>query len=424
MIKKIIGTVGSRGLIALINLLITACVIRYLGGAEAAGTIALIVLGITIVLLLCNIAVGSPIVYLSSRVPLPSLLLPSYLWIIITAFVFLGIFSLLPFLVPEQYMVDIILIASLEAGFSLHLNILVGKERIKEFNTLFVLRSLVLLISILIQIFYLQNNSVDVYINAVYISNSVCLLLSFLTIFSQLKGPLVFEIRLVKQLFKYGIMTQFGNLLQLGNYRLAYYLIELYLGRFALGIYSIATMIAEGAWLPGKSLAVLQLSRIANTKEKSEQRLFTLTMLKLSVLVTTFLMLIILFIPSSVFQFIFTNEVEGIRRILLILSPGIVIFSFQFIISHYYSGNAKYGLNTLNTAVGLVATLIFALILIPNYGLNGAAAAVSLSFITQTLFLTLLFFIEQKIRMSELMVNDSDVKRLKTAIGNFKSRLS
>ncbi len=109
MLRKILGTAGSRMIIAIIGLMIALCNAKYLG-PEGLGTIGLIILGITIILLINNFIGGPTLVYLIPRENNFKLLIISYCW---SALV-IGLFALiLQFIhiVPKEYTRDVLLLS-------------------------------------------------------------------------------------------------------------------------------------------------------------------------------------------------------------------------------------------------------------------------------------------------------------------------
>jgi len=84
MVNKVLGTIGSRILTAAISLGVIIITSKQLG-AEAVGTISLIILGITIVQMINSFIGGPSLVYFTPRIDIYKLFAPSYIWAFITA---------------------------------------------------------------------------------------------------------------------------------------------------------------------------------------------------------------------------------------------------------------------------------------------------------------------------------------------------
>lgn len=127
MLKKIIGTAGARVFNAFLSFVIVIVYARNLG-AEGAGIIAEIVLGITIVLLISNFFGGGALVYLLPRHDNFIIFLLSYIWAIISAFVvtyFLNLFNA----VPAKFIYDVLLLSIIQSFSAVNQNILLSKEK-------------------------------------------------------------------------------------------------------------------------------------------------------------------------------------------------------------------------------------------------------------------------------------------------------
>ena len=79
MLKKILGTIGTRYMIALLNLLLIFVNARVLG-VEGVGLAGIIVASVNIVTIFNGILAGNTIVYFMNRSSMQAVFLPSYCW--------------------------------------------------------------------------------------------------------------------------------------------------------------------------------------------------------------------------------------------------------------------------------------------------------------------------------------------------------
>ena len=79
MLKKILGTIGSRYLIAFLNLALIFINAKVLG-IEGVGMIGLIVASVNIAVIVNGILCGNTIVYFMNRYSMRTIFLPAYLW--------------------------------------------------------------------------------------------------------------------------------------------------------------------------------------------------------------------------------------------------------------------------------------------------------------------------------------------------------
>ena len=416
MLKKIIGTAGARVFNAFLSFVIVIVYARNLG-AEGAGIIAEIVLGITIVLLISNFFGGGALVYLLPRHDNFIIFLLSYIWAIISAFVvtyFLNLFNA----VPAKFIYDVLLLSIIQSFSAVNQNILLSKEKIKLYNSISVLQFSGLFAALMFFIFVLKKVEVSSYVNALYVGYSVGFVLSFVSILKYLKFKGFNDLgNIIKQLLKYGSYVQFANILQFLNYRLSYYIITSYFNKAMLGVYSVGNKLSEGTWLVGKSVSMVQYSRIANSKDKEYNKYLTLAFLKFTFVITLILVAILLLIPENVFVFVFHKEFSNIKIVISSLSVGIVAMSMSMMFSHYFSGTGRHYYNTISSGIGLIITFALGFTLIPRYNILGAGITASVSYFTSCLFQLIVFVKLTKSRFNDFLIKKTDVKLFFQEVG-------
>jgi O-antigen/teichoic acid export membrane protein len=166
---------------------------------------------------------------------------------------------------------------------------------------------------------------VEAYVQASYAAFATTLGLSAWALVQRAPGRALPGVDgLLRRMVLQGLHVQGANTMQLLNYRFAYYLIEHFLGLAALGVYSVATQLAEGAWLVPRSLGMVLYSAVSNEPSAERQRALTLTVFKASVAAAAGALLVALLLPDAVYALLFGPEVTGVRPLLACLAPGIV----------------------------------------------------------------------------------------------------
>ncbi len=135
----------------------------------------------------------------------------------------------------------------------------------------------------------------------------------------------------------------------------------------------------------------------------------TLILTKIAGIVTTGAMVLLLLIPDSFFQAIFTHQFAGLKVIIVSLSFGIIILSVSMILSGFFSGINKPYHNTISSATGFVFTCVMGWLLIPAWGLAGAGIAASVSYTAATLYQLLVFVRLAKLKPSDLLLKKVEV---------------
>ncbi len=176
MLRKILGTTGTRILNAGLTFLILWITTNYLG-KEGVGAISLIILDISIILLLSDFIGGSALVYFTSRASLSKLMLISYIWtftavaLFFIAYIILEILGIkLTSIVASGFEIHILLLALLNALTLNNFNILLGLEKIKAYNIAFSIQVVSLVFILAFNIFIIEKQEVMSYVIALYIS--------------------------------------------------------------------------------------------------------------------------------------------------------------------------------------------------------------------------------------------------------------
>lgn len=415
MLKIILGTAGARIINAIVSFAVIIINARMLG-AEGVGTIQLVVLGITLILLVSNFAGGGALIYLIPRNDLFKLFLPSYIWAVLSSVA--GAFVLSFFgLIPVEFTIHVLFLSLLQGLTSVHYNILLGKEKIRQFNTLSVLQVLLLLVSLAWLFFYLKKPDVLSFIFALYFSY---FLTFFLSLFSVLKFLKFIEFRgfsqAMIQMFRYGTFVQVANLLQLLNYRLGYYIIERFLGKSSLGVFSTGTQISEGLWLVGKSVATVQYAKISNHDNADFARQLTVQFVKIVFVITLAMVAVLLAIPDSFFVLVFKKDFSGLNTVILSLSGGILFMAVSTIFSHFFSGTGRHHHNTIASGIGVLLTVIFGFTLIPVYGITGAGYTATISYFSSLVYQVIVFKQLTKVTLSDFLITRSDIALMKQLV--------
>jgi len=421
LIKKILGTAGSRLIITLISFIVVIINARNLG-AGGVGEITLLVLGITIILLISNVVGGGALVYLIPRFDLFTILVPAYFWSFLSAII--GAYALSFFdLIPRIYTHHVLFLSLFQSLASTNLNVLLGKEKIKQFNFISVFQVVVLIGSLILFFFYLNRIEVISYIYSMYLAYFSSFLISAFAIrkFVNFEGFEKFDEAII-QIFKYGTYVQLANLLQLLNYRLGYFIIERFLGKPSLGVFSVGTQVSEGLWLFGKSVAMVQYSRISNSTDAVYARILTLRFIKFVFVLTFSLLAVLILIPDSFFVLIFMKDFSGLHQIILSLSPGILAMSVSMILSHFFSGTGRHYHNTISSGIGLVLTLIFGFTLIPEFGILGAGITASISYFASASYQLIVFMKITKTLAGNFLLSGDDISFIKNEISEIIKR--
>lgn len=387
MIKDIVHSVFSRYVSTILNFLLVVATTR-LFGAEGKGEISLFILNVTLLTMLNNFVGGPSLVYLSPRRPLEKLLIPSYFWSFLSVVV--GVVLIYIFdLSPARFLPHLFFIGMLQAIIGMHFFILMGRKEIVRYNWLTLLQVALNLLFLAFFFYVLNVKDITSYISALYLSSLVVLVASYLPLHGWFAGmnknALQSEIKpAFLELFKMGFIIQITNIIQLFNYRMVYYFLESWRteGKKELGVYSTAIHLFDAMLIVSKSISLVQYSAVSNQMDEVHSRKMTNTLLKANAAILAIMIIPLLLIPASFYEWVFGADqgFETIRSLLLWLFPGMLGLGLHGTISSYFSGLGAYRKNLLASGFGFIVLLFFSFLWISESGLKGAAKAQSLAF--------------------------------------------
>lgn len=410
----------------LLNLVMLFMTTRWMG-AENKGEISILVLNLSVAAILSGLFGGPSLVYLAPRFPLKKLLTINYLWSIFISILIAAVFylSALPLTVSPKVFV---LLASLECLTAANLMLLLGREQIKEHNWVQVIK---ISVTVGIILFQFLNGPVDFdsFVIAYAISLGLSFLISIVLLLSKNTTETIDEniSKIIKACFKYGGTVQIGNVAQLLNYRLSYYVLELIisppqLALIRIGIFHTAVQVAEALWQFARSISTVQYSHVSNLDSRAEGVDISIKLAKLNYLVTFLALVILLLIPASFFTEIFGPEFSEVKTHLWFLAPGIFMFSISNAFSHFFAGVGDHRYNTYTSIFGLILTALLIYPSIKHFGTIGAAVISSAIYCIQTIIQYAFFKRSDGVQLKSFFIRKEDLKSVQLLYSQFQRR--
>lgn len=417
MLRQSLLTFSNKFLITVVNFLTVIITAQYLG-AEGRGIISLFVLNLTIISMASNFIGGPGLVYLFPRHDAKKLLSASYLWALLSSIIVAFVLKMFNLIQPE-YFIHLVILSFIQSIVRILTSYLLSQQKINEYNFV----SAIYPIAMFLYLFYAFNikavHNVEQYFIAFYIGFGLSFLYSFWLVYK--KSGFSFSTNVsnqFQQAFKIGYVIQSANIIQLLNYRFSYFLIDHYYGKHEVGVFSTALSFAETVWIIANSFAAIQYAKIANSKDDVANKDLTLLIIRFVSLFTLAALLVLLVLPKTFFLWMLGNDFGDLIHLFPLLAPGVFFLIFSIHISHYYSGSGNPKMGLLGSSIGLLVTLIAGLMLIPTHELRGAAIATSLSYVTSSLVLLIIFMKKKNISIKELIPS---VKSFRMAKEKFKS---
>ena len=415
MFKKLLGTGATRAVHVLIQIATLIMGTKFLGAAEW-GKAFIAQTDITFLLIGIEIVAGSGIVYFTPRKRLSTLMTISYSWIGIVILAYFLLFSILQYfpsffhtIVPEGY-ATLILINTFV--FSLHefnLNFFLGKEKVSTYNWLFLIQILTQVTMMAVLIFALNLKTARTLLYSQLCGYSLATIVGWILLFPSMtregRDPLK---NTWKEMFHYGAFMQLSTLVSTLNKRLSLYLLRRNCSESQLGVYASGTQVTEGVNIIGLSIGLVQFSTLSNKKDETASAQLTIRFMKISIILTFSALLFICLLPTKFFEWVFSGEFSDIRKVILLIAPGIVFLSGHTVLANFFSGTGRTKYNLYASLIGLTTTLIAAFVLIPWLGIRGAAITTSLTYLALFIYQWLVFQGLTGIHLKELLVTKED----------------
>ena len=183
----------------------------------------------------------------------------------------------------------------------------------------------------------------------------------------------------IRTLARFGVQGESGNLLQLMNYRLDQYIVRGFVGLAGVGIYAVGVSMTEAVWLLANSVAIVLLPRLTSA-DPDEARWMTPVACRNTVLVAAVGSLALAAAVPVLMPAFFGHRYDDSVQALWWLLPGTVALTGSKVLTSYIFSQGRPFVNTMVTCVSLAVTVPALFVLVPAYGVNGAAAASSLAY--------------------------------------------
>lgn len=387
---------------------------KFLGAAEW-GTAFIAQTDITFLLIGIELVAGSGLVYFTPRKRLSTLMKISYGWIAFVMLIYIVVFNLLHLfpwvyrIIPQHYST---LILAMTFVYSLHefnLNYFLGKEKVATFNWLFLIQILTQVTMMAVLIFALNLRTAKALLYSQFCGYSLALVIGWILLFPTLKReerePLKGNL---KEMLHYGAFMQLSMLVSTLNKRLGLYLLNTHCDERSIGVYASGTQVTEGVGIVSQSIGLVEFSALSNNEKAQRATLLTLRFMKLAVLLTFAALFVICLLPTSFFEWLFSAEFSGIRPVILLIAPGIVLFAAHTVLANFFSGTGQPKYNLYASLIGLSVTVVSAFVLIPWLGIRGAAITTTLTYTALFVYQWIVFHRLTGSRLRQLVITKDD----------------
>ena len=222
----------------------------------------------------------------------------------------------------------------------------------------------------------------------------------------------------------YGLKAHFSNILAFLNYRLDLFLVNLIVGPAAAGLYTVAVRLVEQLWMISTATSTVIFPRLsAMSGNDVARRSLTPVMARSVMLVTLLASALLAILATPLIRLLFGSEFIPATFALFIMLPGVVLLSCARVLANDLAARGMVGINLLLAGGVLLLNTIANLLLIPYYGIIGAAVATTTAY--SMIFLARIILQHLLIGMSWwtlLLPLPEDFRRLRRAFSQRSSQ--
>jgi O-antigen/teichoic acid export membrane protein len=310
----------------------------------------------------------------------------------------------------------LVIIAAIATPFTLLMPyfqyILLGQNRIKEFNFTNIIQSALYLSLIIVILFF--NGSIQGVLSSWTVSFVIAAIIPVIFVYKSNPFKLHFNFDIFKKTTIFGLKGYLGNVIQFFNYRIDIFLISMILSNYAsVGYYSISVALAESLWyLPGV-VGTLVFARTPGLTDEDKNR--STPIICRNTFFITLILSIILFITANyIILILYGPTYLPAVKPLWVLLPGVIALSVCKVLSNEIAGRGKPMINTYAAIISLAVNIPLNLLFIPQLGIIGSALASSIAYFVSAIIVLISFLKISGNSISDtLIIKKEDIEVLK-----------
>ncbi len=203
------------------------------------------------------------------------------------------------------------------------------------------------------------------------------------------------------QVVRFGSAAHIGTILTNMEYRLDAFLLLYFLNAAAVGIYSLGAALAQVVWYVSNSINNVLFPHLVETTE-ADRNQFTAKVLKYTFFANLLTVLGLAVAGYPLVELLYGTPFIEAYFVFLVLAPGLLLDSVGRVLAVWLKGSGRPLTLSWISGISLVVNIASNIVLIPIFGLYGAALASVISYTLRTMILCRLFVGESGVRLIEL----------------------
>lgn len=293
--------------------------------------------------------------------------------------------------VASRYLFLSLALVPVEIFFSYTNYVLLGAQRIKEFNYVQIAHSVLFLGFIALALLGLKAG-----VSGAMLAGLLTWLVVDALVFRMAKRvaggmDLRPNASYMKQAATYGIQAHLGNSFWFLNLRVDMFLVNGFLGPAAAGLYSVGVGLVEKLGMVPQAASTVLFPRVAAETEEQRQKEFTPLVARTVLWITAVGALVMALFSRWIVLLLYSEAFLPAVSALQALLVGIVALSTSQVLFNDIAGRGRPILNVYAGLLSLIVNVILNIAWIPKHGITGAAWASTVSYSVNLLATLLLY---------------------------------
>lgn len=218
----------------------------------------------------------------------------------------------------------------------------------------------------------------------------------------------------LRRMLDYGWRYYFGKLGRQLNLQLGTVLLACLpsVSKAELGMFAAAISIMARTWMIVDTLNIALLPR--TTRDDAGHPALVAKCARLALWASLAALLPVLVFAKPLVRVLLSPEFEGVAPLMWILAGGVLIRCYPKVLSAYFIGMGRPGINSVAIMIGLLINGVLMILLLPPLGLPGAALAVAIGYTVESLLLVGAFSRLSRVGIGRLIrIRRADVAELR-----------
>lgn len=257
-------------------------------------------------------------------------------------------------------------------------SVLLGKEKIILFNLMQLIERLVLLLVFFILFVFSSHWIINAVSSTVIASIVSCATVLFL-VSKMTTIRLGIKRTVISAMAKYGAKVYFANMMFFGEKKLDVFILNFFLNPAAVGYYSLATGLAEFLRYIPQTASVVLFPKIASVS-KVQAKEYTPKVCRHIIFLTTVGCVIMGCLSELIIKVVYGKAFLPALPVVWVFLPGMIFFAITKVLLSDLLGRGKPIFATVVSFIGIFSSVSLNFLLIPIWGMFGAAIAGVISY--------------------------------------------